>query len=84
MVQGTLHSIPLWLNDNVRRVGNVSKQGPNIVVHTLFNRQHRKFKMRSGKRHRSKVEREVMFEKVNSLLANYKCIDFVSMFVHMF
>ena len=64
------------LNDNVRRVGNVSKQGPNIVVHTLFNRQHRKFKKRSGKRHRSKVEREVMFEKVNSLLANYKFIDF--------
>ena len=67
---------PYGLNDNVRRVGNVSKQGPNIVVHTLFNRQHGKFKKRVGKRHRSKVEREVMFEKVNSLLANYKCIDF--------
>ena len=63
-MQGTLH----------RRVGNVSKQGPNniIVVHSLFNRQHRKFKKRNGKRHRSKVEREVTFEKVNSLLANYK------------
>ena len=67
---------PYGLNDNVRRVGNVSKQGPNIVVRTLFNRQHRKFKKRVGKRHRSKVEREVMVEKVNSLLANYKCIDF--------
>ena len=31
---------------------------------------------RVGKRHRSKVEREVMVKKVNSLLANYKCIDF--------
>ena len=31
---------PYGLNDNVRRVGNISKQGPNIVVHTLFNRQH--------------------------------------------
>ena len=51
---------PYGLNDNVRRVGNVSKQGPNIVVHTLFNRQHRKFKKRVGKRHRSKVEREVV------------------------
>ena len=29
LVQGTLHSIPYGLNDNVRRVGNVSKQGPN-------------------------------------------------------
>ena len=29
---------PYGLNDNVRRVGNVSKQDPNIVVHTLFNR----------------------------------------------
>ena len=37
---------PYGLNDNVRRVGNVSKQGPNIVVHTLFNRQHRKSKKR--------------------------------------
>ena len=71
------------MNDNVRRVGNVSKQGPNIVVHTLFNGQHRKFKKRRGKRHRSKVEREVMFEKVNSLLANYKCIDFC-FYVHTY
>ena len=61
---------PYGLNDNVRGVGNVSKQSPNIVVHTLFNRQHRKFKKRRGKRLRSMVEREVMFEKVNSLLVN--------------
>ena len=45
-------------------------------MHALFNRQRRKFKKRQGKRHRIKVEREVMFEKVDSLLANYKCIDF--------
>ena len=85
MVLGTLHSIyPYGLNDNVRRVGNVSKLGPSKVVHALFNRQRRKFKKKQGKRHRSEVEREVMFEKVDSLLANYKCIDFVSMFVHIF
>ena len=64
------------MNDNLRKVGNVSKLGPSTVVHALFNRQHRKFKKRQGKRHRSKVEREVMFEKVDSLFPNYKCIDF--------
>ena len=67
---------PYGLNDNVRKVGNVSKTGSSTVVHALFNRQCRKFKKRQVKRHRSKVEREVMFEKVDSLLANYKCIDF--------
>ena len=63
---------PYGLNDNVRKVGNVSKLGPSTVVHALFNRQRKKFKKRQGKRHRSKVVREVMFEKVDSLLANYK------------
>ena len=67
---------PSGLNDNVRKVGNVSKLGPSTVVHALFNRQRRKFKKRREKRHWSKMEREVMFEKVDSLLANYKCIDF--------
>ena len=52
------------------------KLGPSTVVHALFNRQRMKFKKRQGKRHRSKVEGEVMFERVDSLLANYKCIDF--------
>ena len=70
MVQGTWHSIPLCLNDNVSKVGNVSKLGPSTVVYALFNRQRRKFKKRQGKRHRSKVEREVMFEKVESFLVN--------------
>ena len=61
------------MNDNVRKVGNVSKLGPSTVV---IDRQCWKIKKRQGKRHRSKVEREVMFEKVDFLLANYKCIDF--------
>ena len=67
---------PYGLNDNVRKVGNVSKLGPSTVVHALFNKQRRKFKKRQGKRHRSKVVREVIFERVDSLLANNKCIDF--------
>ena len=33
--------------------------------------------------HRSKVEKEVMIEKVDSLLANYKCIDFC-FYVHTY
>ena len=34
---------PYGLNDNVRKVGNVSKLGPSTVVHALFNSQRRKF-----------------------------------------
>ena len=62
---------PYGLNDNVRKVGNVSKVG--TVVHALFNKQPRKYQKRQGKRCRSRVERTLMAEKVDSLLANYKC-----------
>ena len=40
---------PYGLNDNIRKVGNVSKLGRSTVVHALFNRQPRKFKKRQGK-----------------------------------
>ena len=38
---------PYGLNDNVRGVGNISKQ-PGLVVNVLFNKRARKFRERSG------------------------------------
>ena len=33
---GTRNNALFRFNDNVRRVGNVSKCGPDVVVHTSF------------------------------------------------
>ena len=46
---------PYGLNDNVRKVGNVSKCGGDIVVNTLFNKQQRKYRKRPPHRHRKKI-----------------------------
>ena len=53
-------------------------------MYALFNKQPRKFKKRQGKRHRSKVEQEVMFQKVDSCWLTINILIFVSMFVRIF
>ena len=68
------------LNDNIQKVENVSKVG--TVVHALFNQEPRKFKKRQSKSGTG-VERTLMAEKVDSLLANYKRCDFCFS-VHMY
>lgn len=67
---------PYGLNDNVRKVGNVSKYGPELVVHTLFNRQLRKFRKRKMRKTKRKVEVRKLTEEVDTLLADYKCCNF--------
>ena len=62
--------------DNVRKVGNVSKYGPELVVHTLFNRQLRKFRKRKMRKTKRKVEVRKLTEEVDTLLADYKCCNF--------
>ena len=46
---------PYGLNDNVRKVGNISKCD-KIVVNTLFHKQTRKFRKRQPRKRRRKIE----------------------------
>ena len=64
---------PYGLNDNVKKVGNISKKGTeNIVVWSLFNKRQRKFKKRSHKRRRQHGKTRTEIEhKLSSLLNNY-------------
>ena len=67
---------PYGLNDNVRKVGNVSKCSQEMVVNTLFNRQPRKFKKRQQQRHRRKVDLADLAAQVDTLLSEYKSYTF--------
>ena len=65
---------PYGLNDNVRGVGNLSKCGHNIVVHTLFNKHQRKFRKRNARTRKRKIDLATQFDNV---LSAYKCSDFM-------
>ena len=67
---------PYGLNDNVRKAGNVTKCGPELVIHTLFNGQLRKFRKRKMRKTKRKVEVRKLTEEVDTLLADYKCCKF--------
>ena len=67
---------PYGLNYNVRKVGNVLKCGPVLVVHTLFNRQLWKLRKRKMRKTKWKVEVRKLTEEVDTLLADYKCCNF--------
>ena len=67
---------PYGLNDNVRKVGNVSKCSQEMVVNTLFNRQPRKFKKRQQQRHRRKVDLADLAAQVDTSLSEYKSYTF--------
>ena len=61
---------PYGLNDNVKKVGNVSKKGTeNIVVWALFNKKQRKFKKLSekGKRQHDRTRAY----RLRALVSNY-------------
>ena len=68
---------PYGLNDNVRRLGNVSKQiRKNMVVYSIFNKQARKFHRRSRKRRKHKVDGECLRQRFKVLLDTYKSPTF--------
>ena len=67
---------PYGLNDNVRGVGNISKQ-PGLVVNALFNRRYRKFKKRKHRRHRKKLNLNDLTSSVENCLHSYKSRFFV-------
>ena len=54
---------PYELNDNVRKVGNVTKVGPNRILYALFNKQ---------PRNKSKGDRSGIASVISSLLVDYK------------
>ena len=68
---------PYGLNDNVRKVGNISKN-KGIVVWTLFNKQTRKFRKRPKRTTRSDRNKTKIEDSIEALLTNYKSPRFVS------
>ena len=64
------------LNDNVRGVGNISKQH-GLVVYTLFNRRQRKFRKRSSRKRRRKIDLDDLTSCLESCLHEYKCNVFM-------
>ena len=67
---------PYGLNDNVRKVGNISKCKDKIVVNTLFHKQTRKFRKRQPRKRRRKIEVTNLTESLETLLDNYKSCHF--------
>ena len=66
---GTIY--PYGLNDNVKRIGNISKSNnKGIVVWTLFNKQKRKFRRRPKKKMKRNKNIDVEGH-LRSLLSNY-------------
>ena len=61
---------PYGLNDNVRGVGNISKQH-GLVVYTLFNRRQRKFRKRSSRKRRRKIDLDDLTSCLESCLHEY-------------
>ena len=66
---------PYGLNDNVRKMGNISKCKGELVVNTLFNKQQRKYRKRRCRK-RTKVNLEDLTARLETLLANYKSYTF--------
>ena len=60
----------------MRKVGNVSKHGPEIIVHTLLIDSHENSENANGKSRR-KVDVRKLAEAVNTLLAHYKCCIYI-------
>ena len=64
---------PYGLNDNVRKVGNISKCiDKGIVVYTLFNKQKRKYRKRNVKRLRHKTDDNELRNRLEEELKSYK------------
>ena len=68
---------PYGLNDNVRGVGNLSKCGHNIVVHTLFNKHQRKFRKRNARTRKRKIDLGALATQFDNVLSAYKFSDFM-------
>ena len=62
---------PYGLNDNVRGVGNISKQH-GLVVYTLFNRRQRKFRKRNGRKRRKKIDCDDLTSRFEDCVRDYK------------
>ena len=60
---------PYGLNDNVRGVGNISKQH-GLVVYTLFNRRQRKFRKRNKRRR--KIDYDDITSRLEDCVRDYK------------
>ena len=67
---------PYGLNDNVRKVGNISKCKDEIVVNTLFHKQTHKFRKRQPRKRRRKIDLDKLTERLETLLTNYKSYRF--------
>ena len=67
---------PYGPNDNVRKVGNISKCKDGIVVNTLFHKQTRNFRKRQPRKRRRKIEVSNLTESLEKLLDNYKSCHF--------
>ena len=62
---------PYGLNDNVRSVGNISKQH-GLVVYTLFNKRQRKFRKRNGHKRRRKIDCDDLTSRFEDCMRAYK------------
>ena len=71
---------PYGLNDNVRGVGNISKQ-PGLLVNALFNKRDRRFRKRGGCRRRRKLDLTDLTSKLENCLQSYKSCFFVFVYV---
>ena len=60
---------PYGLNDNVRGIGNISKQH-GLVVYTLFNRRQRKFRKRNKRRR--KIDYDDLTSRLEDCVRDYK------------
>ena len=60
---------PYGLNDNVRGIGNISKQH-GLVVYTLFNRRQRKFRKRNKRRR--KIDYDDITSRFEDCVRDYK------------
>ena len=68
---------PYGLNDNVRRVGNVSKMiGNGLNIYSLFNKQYHKSRRRISKRRKGKGNVALLKHKLMQLLHHYKSLSF--------
>ena len=68
---------PYGLNDNVYKVGNISRLwGHGIIVYSLFNKHPRKFHVRSDKHYRRRIPFVDVQSKLESLLVDYRAISF--------
>ena len=63
---------PYGLNDNVKKVGNISKIRNNLIIWNLFNKIPKKYRKRSptvSKRHNKRID---IGKDIETLLQNYR------------